>query len=414
MKIYQTYVLLVFSAFLLLSACDRGNGEGTTSLTTYSFVSPLETGAIDENAKTISVIVPHGTDVTALVATFTTTGANVMVGDTIQVSGTTPNNFVNSVVYTVTDADGLTATYTVTVTVAVHEIYVTNKGNSTVSVFDASADGNVIMRLCDPSGFSRRSGIAVDTVNNQLFVVNYRAIEVYERTAKGALGQVRAISGGSTGLYHPRGIAVDTVNNDIFVTNFTPGGPNDVAPNNSITVYGRTDSGNVRPTRTISGAHTGLWVPNGIVVDTVNNQIFVTNSGSNSIKVFRTSDNGDVSPIRTIFGASTGLSYPYGIAFDAIHSLIFVTDSLNNSLMVFGTSDSGDVAPIRTISGANTGLSVPQGIAVDTTNNKLFVTNGGNDSITVYGSTDSGNIAPERTIAGTSAGLSNPVGIALW
>jgi hypothetical protein len=63
---------------------------------------------------------PYGTDVTALVATFTTTGAGVpKVGLTDQLSGTTANDFTSPVAYTITAADSTTATYTVTVTVAV-------------------------------------------------------------------------------------------------------------------------------------------------------------------------------------------------------------------------------------------------------------------------------------------------------
>ena len=75
-------------------------------------------GTIDETAKTIEVTVPSGTDVTALVATFATTGSTVKVGTTVQESGVTPNDFTSPVAFAVTDADGNTATYTVTVTVA--------------------------------------------------------------------------------------------------------------------------------------------------------------------------------------------------------------------------------------------------------------------------------------------------------
>jgi hypothetical protein len=88
------------------------------AITAFSFTSPAATGTIDENAKTIAISVPYGTNVTALIATFITTGANVKVGSTIQVSGQTPNNFTNPVTYIVTAADGTTASYTVTVTVA--------------------------------------------------------------------------------------------------------------------------------------------------------------------------------------------------------------------------------------------------------------------------------------------------------
>ena len=76
-------------------------------------------GTINETAKTIAVTMPYVTNnVTALVATFTTTGAGVQVGSAVQASGTTPNDFTGRVVYTVTAADGTPATYTVTVIVA--------------------------------------------------------------------------------------------------------------------------------------------------------------------------------------------------------------------------------------------------------------------------------------------------------
>ena len=73
-------------------------------------------GTIDETGKTIAVSLPLGADVTALVATFTTTGASVKVGSIVQTNGQTPNNFTNPVVYTVTAADASTQNYTVTVT----------------------------------------------------------------------------------------------------------------------------------------------------------------------------------------------------------------------------------------------------------------------------------------------------------
>ncbi len=66
----------------------------------------------------ISATVPSGTNVTALVATFTTTGSSVAVGGTDQTSGSTANNFSSAVTYTVTAADNSTQNYTVTVITA--------------------------------------------------------------------------------------------------------------------------------------------------------------------------------------------------------------------------------------------------------------------------------------------------------
>jgi len=89
------------------------------AITAYSFVGfPAYPGVINEPAKTIAVNLPFGTNVTALTAAFTTTGTVVKVGTEVQTSTLTINSFTDPVQYTVTAADGSTATYTVTVTIA--------------------------------------------------------------------------------------------------------------------------------------------------------------------------------------------------------------------------------------------------------------------------------------------------------
>jgi hypothetical protein len=86
------------------------------AITTYSLDGA--TGLIDETGKTITVTMPFGTVMTALVATYTTTGEFVDVGPTAQTSASTPNNFNAAVAYTVTAVDKTTATYTATATAA--------------------------------------------------------------------------------------------------------------------------------------------------------------------------------------------------------------------------------------------------------------------------------------------------------
>ncbi len=92
-------------------------------ITTFAFLSadnadlPADVLATI-NGTTIAATVPFGTDVTKLVASFATTGASVSVGNVVQVSGVTANNFTAPVAYVVKAADGSTKTYTVTVTIA--------------------------------------------------------------------------------------------------------------------------------------------------------------------------------------------------------------------------------------------------------------------------------------------------------
>ncbi|RJE88734.1 DUF5018 domain-containing protein [Paenibacillus sp. 1011MAR3C5] len=82
------------------------------AITEFSFMTPSVAGAINEAAGTITVLVPYGTDVTALTPTITHTGASISpISEVVQ-------DFINPVTYTVTASDGSTQNYTVTVSVA--------------------------------------------------------------------------------------------------------------------------------------------------------------------------------------------------------------------------------------------------------------------------------------------------------
>lgn len=81
-----------------------------------AFILDGETASIDENAGTITTVFPQTKNVAALVASFTTTGSNVTVSGTEQISGTTINDFTASPVYRVTAEDGTFREYNVSVT----------------------------------------------------------------------------------------------------------------------------------------------------------------------------------------------------------------------------------------------------------------------------------------------------------
>ena len=113
------YRLGAMALIVFLGGCGGGKPTPSSAKALTAFSLAGVAGTIDETAKTISVTLPSGTAVTALVATFTTTGASVEVGSTVQTSGATANDFTNPVVYTVTAADASAQNYTATVTVGV-------------------------------------------------------------------------------------------------------------------------------------------------------------------------------------------------------------------------------------------------------------------------------------------------------
>lgn len=107
---------------IALAACpnpaDKARPASDKELSAFSFAKPAATGLIDRVAGTVEVIVPYGTSLGALVASFEAKADDVAVGAVAQKSGATPNDFSKPVVYTLTAADGTQAEYHVIVRIA--------------------------------------------------------------------------------------------------------------------------------------------------------------------------------------------------------------------------------------------------------------------------------------------------------
>jgi hypothetical protein len=163
-------------------------GNSAKALSAYALARV--TGIINESAKTIAVTLPGGSDLTALIATYTTTGASVTVGSTVQKSGTTANNFASPVNYLVTAADGSTATYKVTVSVAANSakaitafsfpgaVATINESAKTIAVTEPSGTSVTgLVASFTRTGVSVKVGAAVQTsgitANNFTSPVSY-------------------------------------------------------------------------------------------------------------------------------------------------------------------------------------------------------------------------------------------------
>jgi len=257
---------------------------------------------------------------------------------------------------------------------------------------NSATDSVMIKRV--PAGLDQPTGIAVDTVNDEIFVANRgnSSIVVYARTDSGYAAPKRTVSGAATGLSMPTSIAVDTVGNEIFVLN-----------SNSISVYDRTANGNAAPNRIINlvSASPSYTVPTAMAMDRTSKELFVTNFKTDGtfsfIAVYSLTASGSAASLRTISGATTGLGYPWGISVDPVNNEMFVSDYYNQNILVYSRTASGDVAPARTISGATGQLYFSNSVAVDTVNYEIFVN--GSGSIFVFPRAANGDATPARTIS---------------
>ena len=104
----------VYTVTVIIAPSPKSNANDILS---FGFVSPAVTAVI--NGTNITAKLPYGTDVSKLLVNFIASDkAVVTINSTTQVSGSTVNNFTNTLTYTVTAENGSVKTYTVTVSLA--------------------------------------------------------------------------------------------------------------------------------------------------------------------------------------------------------------------------------------------------------------------------------------------------------
>ena len=102
---------------------------------------------LDINGEVISGRVTTNIPVDQLVASFQHTGLEVLVGNVVQVSGASENDFTNEIIYTVRSSDGQTNDYTVDVTkfTGLPIIYLTTNNNVAIDSKEDYVTGTVVV-----------------------------------------------------------------------------------------------------------------------------------------------------------------------------------------------------------------------------------------------------------------------------
>ena len=252
------------------------------------------------------------------------------------------------------------------------------------------------------------NGIYIDPENGDIYTVETDSADkfvVFPRDAEGNVHPARIVDIPHRGF----SITIREETEEVYVgIQYPP----------EVAVFRKNASGDEGPIRSLQGESTRLSDVHGVVIDPVNDLMFVNSWGhvsdyttpgtgrfeDESIAVFPLDAEGDTAPIRVIQGPNTQLNWAAQTAIDVERGEIFVANDIGHSVLVFKTTDDGNVAPTRVIKGAATGLANPAGIFVDSKNQELWVTNFGNSSAVVFPLDADGNVAPIRTIRSAPPG----------
>jgi hypothetical protein len=216
-------------------------------------------------------------------------------------------------------------------------------------------------------------GFTYDEIHDEFTVPQQfaQAILTFAGAAEGETPPLRVIQGSSTRLEAPDRVAVDAVNNEIFV----PEG-------DRILVYDRMGNGNVAPKRAIEGPDVGRGL-DALAIDPVNNLLIVGvgggggSGGGTRFLVFDRTANGNVKPKMTIRGPRA-MGGPFAIY--APKKLIFATNRPVNEALAGDDSYLGvwsyekerDGGPLWTIGGPKGIFQMPRGVTLDVKNKSII------------------------------------------
>jgi hypothetical protein len=221
-------------------------------------------------------------------------------------------------------------------------------------------------------------------------------------TATANVAPAAKISGGATTLSSPAFITLDSVNDRLFVANSGGAG---VLIFDSIS----TKTGNIAPERSITGP---LITPTDVAVDTTKDLLYVADDTDIYVFASASTATDPISPVHDITVSFTVSA----IFIDSTNDRLYVADQAGNAIEVYNSASTQDGPPTvaSTIQGANTQLANPGGIQIDGLG-RLIVSNVGNGttvapSITIYAnpSPATPNVSPSAQIKGAATLLGVP------
>lgn len=328
-----------------------------------------------------------------------------------------------------------------------NRLFVADQDNRRVLVFDVAAitNGENAINVLGQANFTSSAAattqagmngpyaLAYDATNSRLFVgeqTNSR-VTVFDvaaitdgENAQNVLGQPNFLSNGSAatqgGVSSVQGLGYDSSNNRLYVFH----------NHARITIYDTAVIGNGENAIDVIGQHSaffpsftvaydrtaanniphpyGFNTPSGIVVDSKNKRLFVSDTNNHRVLVFNlASDNTLVDRVPDFVlgqanftsnspaNSQVGMSAPTGLAYDAVNNRLFVGQTGNHRVTVYDvttiTNGENAVGVLGQTNYTNssaatsaTGMNLPRSLAYDAVNNRLFVVSQTSNRVTVY------------------------------
>jgi hypothetical protein len=221
------------------------------------------------------------------------------------------------------------------------EFTVTQQFAQAILTFAGSANGETApVRVIQGSRTQLEAPdrVAVDAVNNEIFVPEGAKVLVFDRMAVGNVAPKRVLEGSDAGA-----LAIDPVNNLLVVASGGGGGGRDNSETRFL-VYDRTASGNAKPKWTIRGPR-ALGGPFAIypakkLIFATNRPIGETLSGEVSyLGVWSYETGGEGPPLWQIGGPKGIFEMPRGVTLDVKNKSIIASDKRLNSVLTFSVPE---------------------------------------------------------------------------